>query len=424
MPKMMVILRFFIYIILLCYGSSYMTQMSCKEADQDPWQIDITDHNEASIKLKNWIYAYMHDCNNPHRKIDHEPIPEIGIGSTIQYVTNQVLWCFSQNLIHRPTSQWSFADQDPKNCTLGMATIDCFLRPISPCGFEDKVDPNDDDPQRNLTIKEVLGNFSISHGDICTISRVMKKPIQWVHSHFVDYLMRPRKDMAIEINKSIDTIFKRRIENPQVSVIGVHYRDGNTYDFGRKVLNLTVFMEHVDKRAAELAARGRPVATVFFCSHVPQHNVKSPEYLASLFPRPWEYIVLPHVVVPHVVYKMELDDALNNQTIRAAAPLRQMFLEYLLDIEAMAQADVLIGVTSNMYTLVAAKRIVRNFHVGNDTCFIDSRLPESPLICEDNPQSHEIWKMYFGHLLSTRRNPDPGGGYETGSAFFDYRTGR
>lgn len=408
-------------IVLLSYATfycttSYQTQLRCLDSEREPWYIQDHDSVEAGKKLQDWIYAYQNDCS--HKQINHEPLPEIGIGSTLQYITNQLLWCLSQNFIYRPTSTFAFADFDPKNCTLGISSIDCYFKPMSTCGFEKVANPLD--IRSDVNIKEVLGNFSVTHGDVCTLGRLLQKPIQWVHAQFIDYMMRPRHDIAEDIQKRLDIVYaKKRLNPDKSSVIGVHVRDGNTYDFGRRVLNLTTYLQFIDKKAEELAAQGKPVVTVFLCSHLQEHNIKSSEYMNKEFPRPYEFIVLPHVVLPHLPFKVELDDALANKTFRSIAPLRQMFVEYLSDVEILAQSDFYLGVTSNVYTLVAGKRIVRQYDPAT-TCYIDSRHPDVPLLCENNPQSHDIWKMYFGHLLSTRRNPDPGGGYETGTPFYTY----
>ena len=62
-------------------------------------------------------------------------------------------------------------------------------------------------------------------------------------------------------------------------------------------------MNAVDAKAAELAALGRPVMGVFFCSDTPETTFISAANLTATFPRPWKYLTVP----PHELPRSSFD---------------------------------------------------------------------------------------------------------------------
>lgn len=85
-------------------------------------------------------------------------------------------------------------------------------------------------------------------------------------------------------------------------------------------------------------------------------------------------------------------------------PLRQLVLEYLADLEIMADADVFIGSHSSVYPIATALRIARygEHFQGEQNCFLDIRHgPVPPLVCEKDIEiskccKEEIWQDFLG----------------------------
>jgi hypothetical protein len=148
-------------------------------------------------------------------------------------------------------------------------------------------------------------------------------------------------------------------------------------------------MKYVDIYAERLQLEGRPVGVVYLCSDLPEDNIRSSEYMAQQFPRNWTYVVLPHISLG----SGEAELKMKNKDL-PKPPKKDLYIEYLTDIEILASSTVLIGTLSNVYLLAASLRVARNIGTKNESCFVDSRhyyKDNPPLFCEGAPENKKLW---------------------------------
>jgi hypothetical protein len=99
---------------------------------------------------------------------------------------------------------------------------------------------------------------------------------------------------APDVQKFVDERIRAALGPASDSTIAVHVRGGNP-DGGRRVVNITTYMEAVDQAAHKLSQLGKPVQRVFFCGDNSEATFAAAEYMTEHFPRAFQYSVLNYM---------------------------------------------------------------------------------------------------------------------------------
>lgn len=375
---------------------STFSVFNCGSATDSGWEITTdTENKDDARAFQNFLLYWQNNCENKYFLNTHNG--DGGIGFAILNNLKSFIFSVELGKIYRPSGHWHWAEySNQNNCSLGYGAIDCFFEPLSTC--------------ENLIINSFdkvaisnLQNIDVTTGkalalhlgsqDICTSAKYMKKSVQWVHGQYVDYLIRPRTDILPDIAFRVNEVFKY-IKNSSIeATIGVHYR-GQTPDENRKPADLDTYIEQVDIKANELKERGRIVTTVYFCSYDQSSNIRSAEYLNSKFPRPWRYIVLDHLTMGSIEAEWSLMKLYANDKRPAHLPSkRDQVMEFLADIEILAEVDVFIGSFSNIYALATLLRVAHGKAEKSSSCFVDicNYEGKAPTYCEGTEEAKFYW---------------------------------
>ena len=225
--------------------------------------------------------------------------------------------------------------------------------------------------------------------DACYLAFKSKRSIQWIHGSFLHFVTRPRKDLIQYYAQRRNLLFDSNDKGGKI--IGVHVRGGSP-DNGRHVANISYYIEAIDIIAKEI----QQVSAVFLCSDLPEKTLVSEEFLTKTFPRPWKYVLLPHLSLPsekHMEAAFALKDDVNHKYSR-----RQLATEFMSDVDILTKTDAFIGTWSNMYTLVTALRIARgNNKFKKHSCFLHIGYVDKPkFLCEGDEEAKTIWKTQTG----------------------------
>lgn len=422
------------------------------------WSTIDDDNLEAMYKFQKWIFSWQHTCE----KNVYAEIPVNGdFGYSLNSAAMNMITSIELNLVYRPSGskgilQWLWADDSPDQCSLEQRTVDCFFEPLSSCTMEQYDNPDVIRSPRDPPLKESERESALwiaTAGDVCSISKVFKKPIQWVHGQNLHYLMRPNQRLmpfimdrvkqiygggvsipgniayadAFEAFKNDDRLRKgagtvrrrqllrgsdadmemRRLEGADGAVIGLHIAADTVLQFEGQFLpeqlDLAPYIAAVDKKAHDLRDSGREVHTVYVCSDHQGPVLGTEEELNTRFPRSYKFKLLPHYTPSGADSAKILDLELRKRSSIGSDPVnKDLVMEYLADIEILALADVFIGGHSYFYSVVAGLRIARYYDVKGiheSTCLVDS---DKNLFCENDQRAHELWVNYFnGYVHGT-----------------------
>jgi hypothetical protein len=393
-------------------------EYSAFDCGQKVWQVrasqniisngtDIAPGSRSDMKIfQDWLYSWQNDCSA--RKCTHighnKKMNMGGISRALNYEIRDFFSLLESNCIYRPDGWWIWSEQGNGNCTLGQSAIDCYFQPFSTCGLSN--------PSVALTIHynesampvvnhtAVFQSFTPNTRDSCGLAEYMKRSLQWVHGQVIHYFMRPRADINETIQSRLHQVYADLPKNN--SIIAVHFRGGDL-DIGRKVANMSFYIDAVDKLAADLHFQGKAVDRVYICSLDQPNNIISADHMSSLFPRPWKYIVLPHYSVGEVEYYFK---SLPKGTLPSVRK-RDLFAEFVSDVEIFAHADAFLGSYSNMYPLITSLRIARGVGRLNHSCYLELRNSTPPVYCEGMPEAKGLWKHYFGGYENGRSDFEP-----------------
>ena len=404
--KLFTDLLFLIAYSLLAFSKGQIYSVfDCRGSES--WEVDYSNRDEDMRVFQNWIYARQNLCN---RELYLEPAPINGIGSSIQYAIKNLITAFELNKIYRPNGligrrgapgKWLWTDDNPSrfNCTFEMPSVDCYFAPLSDCGFRKHPLAKQYRVELNSSrefLESAVQLLPIGPIDTCTMGRIMKKPLQWIHGQFTHYFLRYRHELAADIQARMNMVFppdNDNTTNRDFATIAVHIRAGKSMTAvdGRVPTNITRYMRHVDQYTRELALMNKTVSTVFLCSSHQDENIISAESMQERFPRNFRYVVLPHATLEG---EGEAENKLVDQEFRKRVNpnLREHVAEYFADMEIMVKADVYIGTVSSMYPLVVALRTVRYpERPRNHSGYLDIRMKRPKLFVEGSPLVFGVW---------------------------------
>jgi hypothetical protein len=188
----------------------------------------------------------------------------------------------------------------------------------------------------------------------------------------------------------------------------VHIRGGSP-DYGRKPLDVKWYIEAIDRKEKEVAALGYTIDHVYLCSDVQEQNIKSTAFMTETFPRNYTYAVLPHITFGPGEAEHTLRQGLhrrysfNDSTVKLP-DAKDVYTEFVADIEIMTKADIFIGTHSNLYALAGALRMAHYpQRPAGFTCFLDSHKVPPPLICEGTDEARAFWVSSFSRYWGLRR---------------------
>lgn len=372
---------------------------TCKS--YEPWPTT-SENIYTTIQFQNWLYAWHHSCD---RGIISQPVLHYngGYGHSFQKVAEKLVSSIELNRVYVSKEIFLWADEESSHCTLQTKTIDCYFEPISTCGHGN-LSVVEAYKRSDINVASTLTNFIHDAVDTCTMAKTIHKSLIWVYGQFLKYLIRPRKDIMVEIRKLTNSFLSLR--SPTSSVLAVHIRGGHP-DAGRIPLNLSAYIPSVDLMVEHFASLGKPVVAVYFCSDLIEENARSSEYVQAMYPRPWKAVVLPHVSLGSG--EAELNLKLLHQAGNRNMPSKhQLMVDFLMDLEILTNADGFLGSGSNIYFLASAMRAANQAGPRNQTCMMQAA-PEGPtMLCENSDEMKHIW-----HQVSA-------GGYDGGSPFAEY----
>jgi len=132
-------------------------------------------------------------------------------------------------------------------------------------------------------------------------------------------------------------------------------------------------------------------------------NIRSAEFMSREYPRTFKYSVIDHRQVSSISSQLEAEDAFRkNLTTHDPETMnsRDIFIEYVADIEAMVSADILIGSTSNVYMIAAALRMSRYPERPLEhTCWVELGIESQPFYCENSKEASVSWRWNHGFRL-------------------------
>ena len=361
------------------------------------WDVQKNDSRRMFGMLQNWIDYWQNNCDD---KTISAGLPiGSGIGAGIEFATRWLMWSLESNQIYRPTGHWAWAD--PKVCPL--KTVDCYFQPFSSCGLQSVGNINVTAVAERNRYKASTQIFGRESQDTCSLARKAKKPLQWIHGSLLHYIMRPNENLRSEIHAAIIDVKQKAGSG---SFIGVHIRRG-TPDSGRHVANTSYYVEAVDSIAEQLLRLGRPPITgVYICSDLQQEL--EPD-INLIFPRPWIFFFRRHFIFPVNIFGNKTKEIQHVvESGRSGFSKRTIATEYFTDLEILTHADVFIGSSSNVYTVVTGLRVARGYDLfKNHSCFIQLMGNPVKMFCEGTSEALAEWQH---HSL---------GGYTGGSLFWD-----
>jgi hypothetical protein len=381
------------FLVLLAYISSYASfkynLFNCR--GYDAWEVDYnpTSLQQSHNRMQDWLHAWQHSAWRCHTYGHEEWVSQYGIGNGILRAVSLIERSIEFGLIYRPMRPWKWAS-NANNCTYNMTSLDCYLTELSSCGLNlttasgtgtAAILLRDAQPMNRDDRVTELGRLLAEKGNatnICIIAQTLKKSMAWVAGQYLVYLLRPRDHIQQQIDQRIHGIFNT-IDRTRYSTITVHYRGGKP-DAYRKVFSLDVYMTAVKQKAEDLALAGRPVAVVYLAS---QNNIqifRSPEYMHEKYGGNYSYKFL---------YPMSDNTTINaNEEIELQfdsnphIPKEPVVVEFLADLQLMADADVFIGSLSCIYWVTMLFRYAKNPNLNKmHSCFFDR---DSKLICEND----------------------------------------
>lgn len=371
-----------------------------------PWPLDFNNSAVLSEAFSKWIFAWEFNCDKNKAKngISFESAGNGGIGSSFMFASKYFMKAIELRQIYRPmhgkTTPWVWADPTGTNCTSHIQSYDCWGELISDCGVSSLFPRNDTFQQHvnttRTTALQLLKPLDKKLYDICSIAKLLKKTVKWVHGHLMMYLARLRPDMQATVNQRVKNVFAN-LPSDQVT-IAVQLRTGSL-DTGRTAIrNMTYVMTRVDEVVTRVQQmHNKTVAMVYLCSNDPQDTFISPTYMSKHYPRPFQYRTSPvtQVTSQDFEYVLKYNKSSILQQLRP-----DLMVDFFTDVEVLAKADFVLGSTSNVYMVSAAFRAARRQHstFPNNTCYFESRqqvVKDFPVFCEGSPQHKKLWSFYF-----------------------------
>ena len=364
------------------------------------WTVHRNQPKQVFDNFQNWILDWQSDCN---KKRSEGLMNGNGIGSSLHSTVRWMIWAIEEDKVYRPSHHWLWADLNNSKCTDYRLnrTIDCYFRPLTLCGLKQANGHTQQSSLNDRTKVAVLPASSVAMlpvlaMDSCTMAARNKKTLQWIHGSFLHYLMQYNVDTARDVQRRVDAMFPQTLMNvttTDTSYIGVHIRGGKP-DANRHPANVSYYIAMVDEIALQFQRLKRPVSRVYFCSDLPDETFVSADYLSRAFPRPWQYMALPHISLPTDTYK-EAQHYLESNLLTENYSRRDLAVEYFADIEILAKVDAFIGSTSTVYPTVVGLRIARgNNWFKNHSCFMQIRHTPPSFHCEGSVEAHTLWTHF------------------------------
>lgn len=379
------------------------------------WPVDVSDSvaNKALAQsFRNWLSAWQDDCG---RKSLHGPAPRVigGVSDNFNWIMRDFMTAIEIGKIYRPMGEWHWAhtsNENKQNCTLGLTSVDCFFEPISVCQLGS--------PRLNVSaIDQIYKELAFPARDSCTIASTLRKPIQWVHNHMVNYVFRPNARLQQRID-GIRSQLTAAMSNTSCGYnasdgqqelgesICVHVRAGKP-DNGRHVSNLDKIMEYVDSIVASTQGR---VRVVYLSSNLIHEIIVSKQHMENRYPPSQRHhnYSYSYVVPTHMAYGEDVHMETEHLLRGGQYDRHELVLEFLADVEIFASCDYFIGSVSNVYQLVTALRTARRSLNGprhsaaagigwgyeyNSSCHVSK---EERLICEGSEDAKSFWRANIG----------------------------
>eukprot|EP00667_Euglena_gracilis_P015463 EG_transcript_16100 len=374
----------------------------------------MTDNAECVQRLQRWLYAWQFRPENC--AVVHSPSLGhlAGLGSSLMESVRLMMRAVESGAVYRPAGEWLWAGgPNASACQLGCSSIDCFTLPLSVC--------NTSRATREAFTDEAF-DYALANNttpvSVCGLARQFRKPTLWVIGNLILYHLRFPPTSYDAIHSRVLTALHGRpeahpsdqysavlfhrgesrgpgtparknlsipshIRTPTSFSAGVHARTAEMDD-GRHALDLTEYLAVVDQKSkASVRAGGPPVVHVYVSSNAPELNVGSLGRLYRRFPRNYTFEVLPHLSFGNADPETVLTSAVKQRGHRRELPpLRNLFLEYAADLEALTRADLFVGTHSNVYALAAALRLTLfPERPLEHTCHLDSHYYPARLVC-------------------------------------------
>jgi hypothetical protein len=394
------------------------------------WKITFDDNELAAQNFQDWLLYWQFSCGS--HSVNHKNAHNGGLGSSFMFASKYFMEALELKQIYRPDHgniPWLWSDPNPMNCTLHKQSYDCFCEPISDCDYNTNIN------ERSCKLLHDLQHIhdrmddnvlkAIDEGlmDVCTFGSILQKPVKWIHGQLMLYLTRPRDDVYLQILQRKEKIFANLPFNNQNNIstvtIGFQVRSGPLDDGREPITNLTEVLTVIDSTVHEIETKhGQIVSMVFLCGDIPEMTYQSAEYMNTNHKRSFEFRTTHHLNLGQDDAEKTLRSSNNNNNNNNKLPSRfDLFVDFMTDIEILANVDYLIGSKSNVYMVAALYRYARqlpNIQLPKNTCYVDKSLlgkkggehqqkndpnveeiKTIPLICEGSEEAIRTWYYYF-----------------------------
>jgi hypothetical protein len=294
-------------------------------------------------------------CLNTHQnRCGDLPIHQViahkgGYASTLNTWVHSFAWVLQHGQIWAPSGPFRYND---KALCSEKAGVDCYYEKVTNCTGQ---------PVRVSKAKEFLplrtGTFLDDAAALLGVSR------NWVWGHLAQYAFRMRastKDSVAAMTPRFEARHTFGIQYRSFDLTGLMGNDE------RKGVGIDKYLEYADKL---MKGNSNEFRTVYVMSDT--HNL-SIDYLKQARSK---FVFLSP--------KRNVADL----AIQQAGEIAHMTYELLADMDAMVQAEVLIGSHSNIFWLIYALRESRESGPGM-ACWVNIRSEAAPLVC---PGDADFW---------------------------------
>lgn len=381
-------------------------------ANQPVWELSIDDNRNMSARFQNWVGYAQNACVKTRQKEYWMASQEYGgIGSYLTGSVINLIKALEIGHIYEPWGKFKFAYANASMCSRGLITVDCFsVPPLTNCNPPHiQANPITEYPPH---IDPVDAESFMKNSDICTYGKVTKKTILWVLGQLYLYHMRLMQSLEIRFSAEWKRIIKLlnsvppSVPSNKCLTAAIQVRtgmpDGNRRSFDGKEhfaalqsMNEKLLLEKKEICAVYVAT-GDPNATVFA-----NISVNKPTLLGG-----FHFLMVPRFIGDP---KLEMEWQIGQWKMDPNFDAANVYLEYLVDIKIMSEANIFYGSHSNVVVVVSSLRAALHpEYLNSHTCFLDSHHAHSANL---HPVCLDSWDMLRFYQAAMK-------GFDGGAIFF------
>lgn len=349
---------------------------------QPAWEVTVEDNAAATKTIQNWFAFRQNRCvNDSSVPLWRKTQQNGGLGSLLTAGITNFLKATELGHIFAPEAGYVWGFSNASLCSRHIKALDCFTLPLTYCDFGHplKQYPAEVDVDKAFA-------FHYGPSDICIVTKKLRKTILWTMGQGFMYLTRLpphlHKEWSDEYRHTMKLLRSARPKhhkNNTCVTASIHVRTGHL-DFGRRALDGSEHLTHLNAMNAELLKQNKEICGVFVATSAPNETVFASATLGKLSPM-YGYDVL---LMPRFVgnISMEMEQQIGYYTLDPTFRPDRLYVEYMLDLKMFGEAEIYIGSHSNMFMMAAGYRSALHPEYPNEhSCFLDSRYPGIPKAC-------------------------------------------